>query len=201
VDVGVQLDNLKASTRDIGDVVRLIAQIASQTDLLALNAQIEAARAGDAGRGFAVVAQEVKTLAAATRNATDEITHKIEQLTAAAEASIDLISTISGTIAEVKPSFTHLASAIERQSISTAAIATTAAEAEAIAGEAAAAAKSLKASAAGTISKLVTSVASTALQKIDRLRDHCAVLLAQSDGANGPIHHSLREALARVRER
>jgi methyl-accepting chemotaxis protein len=183
-DVGARLDKLKASTRDIGAVVRLIAQIASQTNLLALNAQIEAARAGDAGRGFAVVANEVKTLAVATRQATEEIAQKIEQLTAAAEAGIDLISAITGTIAQVKPSFAHLAAAIERQSNSTEMIASTAAEAEAIAREAAAGAQSLNttASSAARISEVVSSVTSAALQKIDRLRDHCFVLLAQSDG-------------------
>lgn len=183
-DVGARLDKLKTSTRDIGAVVRLIAQIASQTNLLALNAQIEAARAGDAGRGFAVVANEVKTLAVATRQATEEIAQKIEQLTAAAEAGIDLISAITGTIEQVKPSFAHLAAAIERQSNSTEMIASTAAEAESIARGAAAGAQSLNttASLATQISEVVSGVTGVALQKIDRLRDHCFVLLAQSDG-------------------
>jgi len=121
-EVGGRLDRLKSSTDDIGHVVRLIAQIASQTNLLALNAQIEAAPAGDAGLGFAVVAHEVKTLAVETRKATEEIAQKIEQLRAAAEGSIETISAIAGIIDEVKPSFGHLASAIERQNSSTEAI-------------------------------------------------------------------------------
>jgi hypothetical protein len=97
-----------------------------------------------------------------------------------------MISAISGTIDAVKPSFAHLASAIERQSSSTELIASTAAEAEAVAKGASDAALSLNATAgsAARISELVSDVTSAALEKIDRLRDHCVVLLAQSDGAD-----------------
>src|SRR5581483_7005411 len=80
IEARANVDRLRESSAAIGNVVNLIAQIARQTTLLALNSTIEAARAGEAGRGFAVVATEVKALAVQTQNATEEITKKIEAL-------------------------------------------------------------------------------------------------------------------------
>ena len=85
------VDRLRESSAAIGNVVNLIAQIARQTTLLALNSTIEAARAGAAGKGFAVVATEVKALAVQTQGATEEISKKIDALQRDAAGSVDAV--------------------------------------------------------------------------------------------------------------
>ena len=83
------------SSQEIATVIKLINGIAEQTNLLALNATIEAARAGEAGKGFAVVASEVKELAQETARATEDISQRVEAIQADTAGAVEAISRIS----------------------------------------------------------------------------------------------------------
>ncbi|MFB6127307.1 MAG: methyl-accepting chemotaxis protein [Halolamina sp.] len=123
-DIGEELVESVASLGDrmddIEEVVEVISDVAEQTNLLALNANIEAARAGKDGDGFAVVAEEVKTLADETRQHTEQITTNIEELQAqmdetvvAAEQSHERIDHASDQITDVLRAFEDIAEAID----------------------------------------------------------------------------------------
>jgi methyl-accepting chemotaxis protein len=107
-----------AATR-IGDVLKMIQAVAGQTNLLALNATIEAARAGEAGKGFAVVANEVKSLAAQTATATEEISGQIKSIQGATQDAVAAIEHIGTTIAHINEIATAIASAVEQQDATT----------------------------------------------------------------------------------
>jgi methyl-accepting chemotaxis protein len=121
-DASLNVDRLRESSAAIGNVVNLIAQIAKQTTLLALNSTIEAARAGAAGRGFAVVASEVKALAVQTQNATEEISKKIEALQRDAAGSVDAVHRISLAIEAIRPVFETVNGAVAEQNETTGAM-------------------------------------------------------------------------------
>lgn len=116
---GQIVHELSESSQQIGSVVNMINDIAEQTNLLALNATIEAARAGDAGKGFAVVASEVKSLAAETTKATDEIQAQISNMQTVTKEAVDAIDSIQKTIAEISEASNTIAAAIEEQSATT----------------------------------------------------------------------------------
>lgn len=126
---GESVANLVEAAQKIGDVTRIIAGIAEQTNLLALNATIEAARAGEAGKGFAVVASEVKNLANESTKATEEISNRIAEIQTISNTSADSINQICTVIEEIDQISASISAAIQEQTAATQEISRNVAEA------------------------------------------------------------------------
>ncbi|MCA3630655.1 MAG: methyl-accepting chemotaxis protein, partial [Methylobacterium sp.] len=118
-----EVTNLVQAVAGIGTVAGLIKAIAEQTNLLALNATIEAARAGEAGKGFAVVASEVKTLAKQTAQATQDIGDRIAAIQEGVARSSDAIASVSGQLETSASMAETIGAAVRQQRNATAEIA------------------------------------------------------------------------------
>ncbi|MDG5749232.1 methyl-accepting chemotaxis protein [Qipengyuania sp. XHP0207] len=109
--------SLAEAADQVGAIVELIQSIAKRTNLLALNASIEAARGGESGRGFAVVASEVKELAAQTSRATDDVAAQIRAMQESTGASVSALRAIAEHIREMEGTASSIASAVDQQSV------------------------------------------------------------------------------------
>jgi len=115
--------HIEESSHKIADIIGVIDEIARQTNLLALNAAVEAARAGEAGRGFAVVATEVKSLAAQTARATEDVAAQIGAIQSATADAAQAIEQVSSIIDDMSEIATTVASTVEEQNNAVASIA------------------------------------------------------------------------------
>ena len=122
-ETNTTVEGLLSAAQKIGEVVGLISEIAEQTNLLALNATIEAARAGEAGKGFAVVASEVKSLANQTAKATEEISEQMTTMQSVTKEAVEAIRAIGETIQELNDVAEDIASAVGQQRQATSEIA------------------------------------------------------------------------------
>jgi methyl-accepting chemotaxis protein len=174
---------LAEAAERIGSIVQAITDIAEQTNLLALNATIEAARAGEAGKGFAVVASEVKNLASQTAKATAEISEQIGGIQAGSRAALEAILNTDRRARELREIASGLAAAAQQQEAATREIANNVAQA---------------ADAACSVTETISGVAESARGTASasaKVNDAARELTVQSDGLDAAV----REVLENLR--
>ena len=175
------MERLAATVGQINNVSNLIRNVAAQTNLLALNATIEAARAGDAGRGFAVVAQEVKSLAAQTGKATDDIAQQISSIETTTLSVVQAMEAIAGTIGQLDENANDISAAVQQQDAVSKEIARSANAAAERTREVSASVVQVSdaASKTGQVAKAVLNAGSELSVKSDRLRAEVEHFLTQ----------------------
>ena len=114
-----KMEDISESLSGMTEIIAGIDAVAEQTNLLALNATIEAARAGEAGKGFAVVASEVKQLATQTQKLTEQIAERLSEIGSTSNDAISATRDIIGQVQEIDRTTQALASAVEEQSAAT----------------------------------------------------------------------------------
>jgi methyl-accepting chemotaxis protein len=180
---------LSGAVSQIGAVTRLIEEIAGKTNLLALNATIEAARAGEAGKGFAVVASEVKSLAAQTAKATEEIGQQIAAVSRRTDAAVATVRRIAASVARLDQLSASLADAVSNQDTATREIARSVAD---------------QASATREVTERITRVLTDAQDaggRAERTRTETAVLATDADTLMQQVVRIVRTSVPEVDRR